>query len=481
LGLDANVPLSSKIWKRMPTLSTVLVHSGNAALDDAMEEGFRLHWKATPWRWAADTGFPQVKADSAILVFGNFPMFRWREMGYMGCLDGWKPRGYACVQNDSASSFSLYLVEGKERHQEVMSEISELRSWPHGDAMAIDVVRDFNDAFQRIAKGPAPSARFFEDNREWPGLLVSFPQRELCSACTVWVAREYGRTLPTPPGGTRGFGENGSRVTQSDTIPLDPAAFAKVLGRPVQVIGMDSLEPMLGSGRQGLYLDAGTRSSFAQNLHLRTLDSGQLVATATRMGLYRTGGQTGLRPENLEPLAARLQGKELRTIFSASYWMQYNSSSISQLGVASLEYKRGLHGLVGIGNGTPTASIRTEEKALTVLLAGARWYPSLGFEDRALTNRVVVDGLLILPLGSMRNEDADNYAQDWNAPPTVQLVAAFNLYFLEMGFGFQIPLGEEYSHLEGYEFTGMAKSSNWVLRLALRTEWRGWKQAPKFD
>ena len=62
-----------------------------------------------------------------------------------------------------------------------------------------------------------------------------------------------------------------------------------------------------------------------------------------------------------------------------------------------------------------------------------------------------------------------------------QLVAAFNLYFLEMGFGFQIPLGEEYSHLEGYEFTGMAKSSNWVLRLALRTEWRGWKQAPKFD
>lgn len=460
LALEAEIPMEFPQFKALAGRKTVLIHTGNAALDDAIEEGFRLHWKFTPWSWAADTGMPKLKNDSSMYVFGNFPMYRWRQRGLFGCQDGWRDdKNGTCVLQDSASSFSLYWVKG-ETHREILSEISELRSWPSGDAMAIDVIRDFQTALQTLNDSTA-DAMLLNMNREWPGLIASFPARQTCATCTVWVAREYGKEKP-----------------------LDTAKMSELLSRPVQLIGMDSLDGLLGTPRQGLYLDAGSRSTFARNLHLRTLDSGVLVATTTR----RVGGQIflpkGMDLSDFKDLGHRLKGEEERVVFSLSWFGQFSGNTLAQFVQGGYEFHRGWHALGGFG--TTYDLVGSEEgqtTKLSSLLAGIRWHPLLGYEANALTNRAVFDLALQLPLGEGKDaatiENSWYYtSKKWNAPPMLILSAITNVSILELGAGFQFPLGEEYTQSGFVDDVGAASNAQWNLRVGIRTEWRGWRKAP---
>ena len=451
-ALEAHVSIHSPDLKNLSGLRTVLLHTGNAALDDALEEGFRQHWKLTRWSWAADTGFPKIASDSSILVFGNFPLYRWRVRGLFGCFDGWQERKGLCYQNDSAGSFSLYKLTGT-RQEELLSEISELRSWPRGDAMAVDVVRDFHTVLARLEADSLADDALFSSNAIWPGLIASFPRREACPSCTVWVAREYDRSF-------------------------DAAQASRLLELPVRTIGMDSLDGMLGTGRKGLYLDAGSRSNFAQNLHLRTLDSGVLVATHTEFDNQGNDRIKGLDADDLAPLAHRLKGEEKRVVVSVSWFVQMSENTLVSMGLVGIEFARGWHGLLGYGSGRSLLNTSADE-SIDQLLVGVRWYPLLGYEARALASRVVMDLTLLQPLGTPTKAPTDYWDYStWNAPTTLGLQFTTNASIFELGVGWQLPLGDEFSGGRSANSSERPDKANWNLRLGIRTEWRGWRKAP---
>jgi len=465
LALEANAHYIAPQYKHLSGRRTVLIHTGNAALDDAVEEGFRLHWKFTPWSWAADTGMPKLKGDSSLYVFGNFPMYRWRVRGLFGCHGNWKDnKKGSCILQDSASSFSLYWVKG-ETHREILSEISELRSWPKGDAMAVDVVRDFNTALQ-VANDSILDGALLGQNDEWPGLVASAVGRQSCPACTVWVAREYGAAKP-----------------------LDPRKMSSLLELPVEMIGMDSLDGLLGTSRKGLYLDAGSRSTFGRNLHLRTLDSGVLVATRT----WRAGSEVELSPgldyDDIAMLGHRLKGEEYRVVFSLSWFGQFSGNTFVHFVQGGYEFHRGWQALAGVGSTYDlVAESSSGDSKLTTLLGGVRWMPLLGYESSPLANRVVFDLTMQVPLGEGQQNQprlvSDYYGTyttsttSWNAPAILNFGATTNMGFFELGGGLQIPLGDEYTHRGSRSSDGTIANSSWNLRMGIRTEWRGWRKAP---
>lgn len=469
LALTATAAFDAEPYRPGSVAHTVLLHSGNAALDDAIEEGFRLHWRQTPWSWAADTGIPKVGKDSSLYVFGNFSLSRWMVNGLGGCPGKWvdNKKGL-CILRDSVSSFSLYLVKG-ETQKEILTELSELRSWPKGDAMAVDVVKDFQTALQAVSDSLLDE-ELLSGNREWPGLAASAIGRPRCPTCTVWVAREY---VPAGAG--------------------DSTRLATRIGRAVRLIGMDSLDGLLGSGRQGLYLDAGTRSSFVRTLHLRTLDSGVLVATRTR---YRgLEGSAGMVDDDLAHLGHRLRGEEYRVVLSLSWLNQFTGNTFSQFFTGGYEFRRGWQALVGIGATTGTYAESDAEASgspkLTTLLAGVRWMPLLGYEARPVAHRLLLDLTLMAPLGHPPRSERSNLegsylssyggsSQDmqWNAPLSLNLEAALNYHFLEFGTGLRLPLGKEYEGTDKDPLGRTTDASNWSVRVGIRTEWRGWRKAP---
>jgi hypothetical protein len=237
---------------------------------------------------------------------------------------------------------------------------------------------------------------------------------------------------------------------------------------------MDSLDRLLGSGREGLYLDAGSRSSFSRSFHLRTLDSGVLVATQTRQVGSMTFLDPGIDPDDLRPLVHRLDGEEQRVVLSLSWFAQYSGNTVVDIFQAGYEVRRGWQLLAGWGQGFDVAG--STDGKVDQLLAGVRWSPLLGYESPVLENRAVLDLDLIVPIDK-QGIPTSTFCQ-WNAPPILQLGLVYNISIFEIGAGFQAPLGPEYSQPGlRMDFPGNAHLN---LRAGIRTEWRGWRKAPSF-
>lgn len=365
-ALWSPVPASDTLWKRALVAPVLLVRTGDARLDDALEEGFRQSWRGTTWSWAPDSGIASVAKDTSVLVFYLAENWsRVRRSREEDCSKLTLAAAAAACRDDQTRAFFILYLTGKSLGLRdgawLLTEPSQVRQIPRGDAMAIDIVRDFALAVQAVRDSAYPGEGPLEGDVAWARETIVRSRRSEVPRDTLWVLREQS-----------------GKVSDS--------ALSAAFGGVVKAIRADSLEDMMGTSRSGSYLEAGLRPAYRRQLRVRDLPTGDLRLIDDRRP--NSVADTSLRIDDFRRLAHRVRGEEYRMAWMASVGYEYSTAGLfGWTFLGGKEVRRGVWALAGWTSQHPALSSGGREAAElgqgTVIL-GARWNPGLDWEEEFL-------------------------------------------------------------------------------------------------
>ncbi|MCB9495918.1 MAG: hypothetical protein H6686_03420 [Fibrobacteria bacterium] len=368
------IPATDTIWAYARTAPILLVRTGNAPLDDAIEEGFRLYWSDRDVSWVPDSGLAAVSKDTVVLVFrlaqGRNP-FRTSREDDCNRLEG--AQRVLCRDDQTKAVFGLGLVGDRLGHRNgaaLLAEPSQVLQLPRGDAFAIDVVQDFAAAAQAVWDSTYPAEGPLKGDRAWARETITKRGRSQ-PLDTLWIPDQVS-----------------GKVSEAEA--------AQDLGSVVRYVPMDSLERMLGTSRGGAYLEPGLRRTWARQLRVRSVATGELLLIDD--GNPKLDVDTVLVRRDFQRLAHRVHGREERLVWRISAEYELASSEVFGWNVLlEREVRRGL--LVGAGFANLGLMKSTQgAPTQTLLLSGFKWIPSLGWERKTLGPRFTMGSRLWVPL-----------------------------------------------------------------------------------
>ena len=457
MALWSPVPATDTLWKHVPGANVLLVRTGDARIDDGIEEGFRQSWSGSTWSWVPDSGIAAVAEDSVVLVFRlieNWSPVRASREEDCHKLSGMAAK--ACRDDQARAVFALGITGkgmGFRSGQWLLAEPSQVRQLPHGDAIAIDIVRDFALAVRAVRDSAYPAEGPLAGDRAWARETIVRSRRERARKDTLWVPREFAGTLAET---------DASREFQA----------------PVRFVAMDSLETMMGTARRGAYLEPGLRLAANRQLRVRELSSGELLLiddAEPRMSV-----DTTLAKSDLARLSHRAAGEERRMSWMVS--VGYEASIADLMGftyVAGYEFRRGLWGMLGwskmeYGEGGTNGSTQG------VGIVGVRFAPFLGWERSFLGPRMVVGARWWQPLGSGEEAD-DGRILDLAPRMTFDLDCLARYWYI--GVSLETWLDDNSYEASGDDLADKAEASRmenggYSFRAGLQIGFSDWRPAP---
>jgi len=369
------VPPADTLWKHVQGARVLVVRTGDARIDDGLEEGFRLSWPTSSWSWVPDSGISSVAKDSTVLVFRlaeNWNPVRGSREEDCEKLSG--PAKRAC-RADQAGAVFLLSIAGKTIGPRdgtwLLAEPSQIRLAPRGDAVAVDVVRDFALVLQTVRDSAYPVEGPLKGDNAWARESVVRTRRERVRPDTLWVPSAF-------------LG----KVTASEA--------SEAFQGPVRFVGMDTLEAIMGTSRKGSYLEAGLHPAGSRQLRVRELASGDLLLIDDSKSLEGHEGE--LFPKDFERLRHRALGEEERLTWMASAgWEGSTTELMGYIFTLGYEFRREFWAVAGWTNQQLGPSDGGASQGFG--LVGVRFTPALGWERKKLGPRVALGARWWQPLG----------------------------------------------------------------------------------
>lgn len=415
-GLWSPVPPKDTLWEIASRSRVLLVRTGDARLDDGIEEGFRKSWTRTPWSWTPDSGIAAVAKDSNVLVVRLFePRSILRKSAENDCGKLSGAEGKACRDDQSKGVLVLYIAGeklGLRSRTPLLLQPTQIRQLDRGDAFAIDIVSDFALVFQAIQDSAYPAEGPLAKDNAWARETLTKVKREKAAGDTLWVPRAI-------------------------SGKVDEVTASASLGAPVRFVGMDTLESMMGTTRTGSYLEAGLRPAATRQLRVRDLASGELLAIDDAKPLL--SADTLLKKEDLVRLYHRYRPEEERATWMVSGG--YEGSYTELMGyvfTAGYEFRRGVWALVGYTEQQVGTSDKKGAKQ-KMGIVGLRYTPYLGWERKGLGSRITFGSRFWLPLGE---GDPAEDGRIVDAAPRITLDLDVMTSFVYAGISSEIWLGE---------------------------------------
>lgn len=410
-------PPKDSLWRIALESRVLMIRTGDARLDDGIEEGFRKSWPSKGgWAWAPDSGIRAVAKDTNAMVFQWVePRGYGRKTAGNDCqkLTGAERR--SCVQDQASGFFMLTMVGKKLGRRDgawLLLSSSQVRQLEHGDAFVIDVVTDFALALEAMRDSLYPVDGPLVDDRAWARETITRERRSKAHEDTLWVPRQVAGKV-------------------SDSVA------SALFGSPVRFVGADTLETMMGSARKGSYLEPGLRAPAPRQLRVRSLATGELLAIDDRRAALPSDSL--LNRNDLARLAHRTRAEEERPSLMISGG--YEGSYTELMGItviAGYEVKRGLWALAGY---SPEQVGPDDKQGATQSMAivGVRFCPLLGWERPTLGQRFAIGARYWQPLWDAKEAED---GRELDVAPRITLDLDFLFDYMFIGISHEIWLGE---------------------------------------
>ncbi len=399
------------LWRRALTAPVLLVRTGDARFDDAIEEGFRQSWTWGSWSWVPDSGLGAVARDTTVLVFRLAePWSPLRKTREEDCLKLSGKVRDACRADQSKSFFGLGILGRDLRMRSgtwLLTAPSQVRQIPLGDAMTVDIVREFSQALAVWQDSSWSPALEVVDTRYWAQDALVRGRREKVRGDTLWVPSEFAGKL------------GGDEASQE-------------LGSPVRFLPMRDLETRMGGSTPGYYLEPGLRPAATRYLRVRDLRTGTLAVSDD--GPVASMSDTLLRAGDFRRLAHRLEGDEWRPRYMASVAWEMSSTELNGwVFQGGYELYRSIWGLAGWSNLMSRLDDGNNPAKQGHLIVGARLIPSVKREAPWLGPAMAVGTRLWIPVGDGQPDGGGNL-MDMAPMQTLDLDYLGPLWFAGLSF-----------------------------------------------
>jgi hypothetical protein len=463
----SDVSPSDSLWRLASQAKLFLVRTGDARLDDGIEQGFAEAWPSGRWSWVPDSGIADLVKDSTVLLFRLVePRSPAIPRGSHDCASF--PEGglkVLCFDEQARGRFHLEIGGKRLKFRSgtrLLEMPSQARRMPMGDAYVIDLAKDVSSTIRIALDSLYPSGSTFSGSRYWAREALVRDRRERLKRDTLFVVEE--------------------QVGAGGVAPL-----AAAIGGSVVAVPAATLESMLGTSRQGLHLEAGILPASKRLLRVRDIATGDPVLFDDGPAAYGRK-DTLLRVEDFQRLAHRAAGDEQRNYLMGSIGPELSFAGLMGLVyTAGYEFRRGLWATAGWArwSGRPEGS---ESFRRDHVLLGIRYTPIMSWETPGLGSlgwwpRVSIGARYWQPYGSSDSTDTDEWLHE--VYPHVSLDGDLLWDFLYLGASPEVWFGTNTVRKYRYEGQGastvrVARFSDhheggWSFRLGFQMGLSGWR------